>query len=259
MPLTPPEFDFDKYNPQDPWNFPGDRLVVFGINALESVRPVRTRYVLKYRFPDLRFGIFHELAQACHSLMCVGMWQRGEASEASWWHAQPEFGKAYQKRTWQNFNIGIRGIAQTGFVSALVFKLESALWQVLEALDKHAPELQMTPQDIGPVLLERLDLADFLPLMELWWTMRNALLQNGNHCPPDGSDLSLRYKGKFYTFLNNEEIRAEDWGYVDEWEFLLYLIRESLELLQAIFDHAMVQLVPQIVMRHQQTRPEPGL
>ncbi len=260
MALKRPDFDFESYNPKDPWNFPGDRLVIFAMDALEIVRPVRKYYAPRYQWPDLRFGIFHELAQSCHSVLCLALWQRGEASESNWWHGQPEFDKDYARRTLQNFNIGVRGLAQVGLVGSIVFKLEWALRQVLEAKEGLAAAEVLAGDKVGIVqrLLDDLGLEDREPLMQLWWAMQNALHQNGNYCPADGEDLTLRYQGKFYTFLNNEEVQAEDWGYLDEWEFLLFLMRETMDMLKAIFDHHDVAPIPKIVMRHQQQRPSPG-
>lgn len=255
MSYNKPAFDFGQYNPKDPWNFPGDRLVLFGIEAMEIFQPSRDWIKTRHRYPDVRFTVFHELIQLGHGAMSFGIFLRDEGSRREWWSSRPEFTKEYSRRMVQSFGMGLRSQFQLGFFHGVVHQVEAFFRQVATAL---APNEMRTQEEAGMVVgkwvLEQVDKASYGDLLDILAVVRDSLHFNGKHCPPDRKDRLIEYKGVDYAFLNNEDIEADRWGYLDEWDFILFLLGEIRMLLHDVIEAEAVQECPLILARYLEDR-----
>lgn len=255
MSYNKPDFDFSSYNPKDPWGFPAERQVLFGIEAMEVFQPSRNKYRLYYKYPDVRFTMFHNLIQLCHGAMSIGIFLRDESSRIEWWNTRPEFTKEYSPRMAQNFSMGLRGQYQKGFFNGIVHQIEYAIRQIATALDPEEMWVQGASfRKVWQHMLPETGATAYADLLRLLLVARDCMNFNGKHCPPTRKDLTISYKGIEYVFLNNEEIKVEDWGYLDEWDFLLFLLHESNQMLNLIIDSESVVACPLIMSRYMEER-----
>lgn len=219
---------------------------------MEMFRVSRLKYAPRHQYPDVRFAVFHELIQLGHGMMSLGIWQRGEGKELDWWNAQPEFKKAYSKRMVQSFNMGLRGLLQSGFVHGVAHQVESSMRQCLIYLEPEAEENLLGFRKVWKRLFEMLGLEAWEPLLKMWLVMREGVHHNGKFCPVSRRDLSLDFKGKTYNFRNNVEVEPRDWGYLDDYDFILFLLFETDRMFNAIFDKEEVKEIKRILVRHQE-------
>lgn len=256
MSFNKPDFDFTSYNPKDPWNFPADRMVIFGIEAMEIFRNSRVKYAPRHQYPDVRFAVFHELIQLCHGTMSVGIWLRGEGGNRQWWNQQPEFNKEYSKRMVQSFNMGLRGLQQTGFLHGIGHQIESSLRQCLVYLDPTAEENLLGYRKVWKRLFGALEMEMWEPLLKLWLVMRESVHHSGKFCPASRKDLAIEFKGKTYNFYNNKEIEPEEWGFFDDYDFFLFLLFETDRMFNTLFDKPELRSIRRILLRHQEPPKE---
>ncbi|MEM7036212.1 MAG: hypothetical protein AAF570_04460 [Bacteroidota bacterium] len=245
-----PEFDFSSYNPRDPWNVPPQRLVHFAFSAMKILKPSRSKWLRIKPYPDIRSVAFHELHAECHSLGVQSMLMRENARSLEWWNAQPELSGRLDKQAMLANNIALRGMLRYGFVQMLSRELEAVFRQVLRNLDPEARENKGAGfRKVWKALLAQTGLEHYEPVIQLLLVIRDSTLHNGKFCPVNRKNLRIRYKDKTCTFLNNAEVDVQEWGFVDMWDFILFLVKEMNQLLNELFESPFVALIHHIRAR----------
>lgn len=246
-----PEFDFSTYNGKDPWNFPPQRLVRFAFEAREIFVPSRNKWVRQRPFPDVRFVVFHELIANCYALGTYAMLVRDRWQEDDWWQGQPELPAQMERSTIQATRMNIRALMQFGFFHGVAKHLDSSFRQVLRSLDPEARENGSVGfSKVWRRLLEQTGLEDYEGLIKLIQLLRDALSSGGKFCPINRKDLTIVYRDKEYLFTNNEDLDAVAWGFIDLWDFMLFLLRDVDHLLNLLFESPFVAMIPHIRARH---------
>jgi|GEM_PF-6903394 len=239
-----PDFDFSKYKAYDPWNFPPDRMIVFAIEAINLFGESRGKYISRrHMHPDLRFTFFFDAISLCHSTMTMAQLLRDTGRNLEWWNSQPEFKKSYRERTVQSFASNLRGVSMSALLNGILRLIESSMRQILWHLDPQAPENQQGFRPVWKYLLNELDTLKYEPVIKLLLILRDAAINGGRFCPSLRQDLTLRFQRKDLHFVNNEEIDVTKMGYLDDWAFMLELLKETNALFNDFFDHPSVMEV----------------
>lgn len=246
-----PEFDFSSYNSKDPWQFPPQRLVRFALEAREVFSASRNKWLRIKPYPDARYMIFHELGSDCFALGSVAMMLRERATDIEWWNSQAETPASLKKTAVMANHMAMRGMLQFGFFHGVARQLDHIFRQVLRNLDPEARENGPVPfSQVRKVLFQQTSLEKYSGLLTLILLIRDSMTHNGRFCPITRKDLSLDYGGKTYIFKNNEEVEVEEWGFIDTWDFLLYLLKETDKMLNELFESPFVALIPYIQARY---------
>ena len=83
-------------------------------------------------------------------------------------------------------------------------------------------------------------------LMDLLLSVRNCFQNNKKFCPSNGKSATLHYQGKEFRFENKVEIKPKDWGFVDDWELILFFLRQIDRLLDELFESNLVASIPSL-------------
>jgi hypothetical protein len=77
-------------------------------------------------------------------------------------------------------------------------------------------------------------------LLHLLLIYRDSLSQHGRFCPVDGQDLHLRHAGRSFSFQAHHELDLQANGFIDHWDFFLFLLRELVGTLEQVFESVAV-------------------
>ncbi len=229
-----PDFDFSQYNPKDEWNFPAQRLVRFAAEAYHIVLEPRNFWNKRHLHPDFRSVYWSELCGQAHALLVNAMHLRSHGNDLSWWEVQPEFSHTFDKRLIANNNKTIRQLMQLGFVQHVVRQMDLLLRELLNTLSANPIK---TKYPLGSVFLSLLGLTESkgeASLLTLWQIYRDSLSQEGRFCPVNGKDLQLTLGDRKFSFAAQHPIQWDSFGFLDEWEFCLFMLREMLEMVGSL-------------------------
>lgn len=211
----------------------------------------RDKWIRIKPYPDARFLIFHQLAGDSYALGTFAMMLRERATDVEWWNAQPETTGNLDKMAIRANHTSMRALLQFGFFHGVAKHLDHIFRQVLRNLDPEARENGAVAfTRVRRTLFAQTGLEAYEGLITLILLIRDSMAHNGRFCPISRKDLKLNYDGRRYAFKNNEEIEAQEWGFVDTWDFLLYLLRETDQLLNELFQSPFVALIPYIQARY---------
>ena len=248
-----PDFDFNKYNPADPWNFPPQRLEHFAASAMEIFEYSQSKWAVLRRYPDLRFVIFHEMQRQAHGLSVFARLMSGQGSDLDWWEVNGTLSPSAAKRAIQANHSTMRGILQFGYFQGVMKGLEQCIRQVLRSLltdDHQRKEWEHAGlQKSWRYLLNELGLARYRHLLPLMQAIRDSLSHGGKFCPHNRKDFALEYEGKRFEFQNGEDVDAGGMGFIDSWDLILYLLQETDSALNAIFQSNKVDEIRLIYYR----------
>jgi hypothetical protein len=239
-----PDFDFSQYNPQDEWNFPGQRLVRYAAEAYHIVLEPRNFWLKRHPHPDFRTVFWAELCGQAHAMLVLAMQLRSHGNDLSWWEVQPEFSHTFDKRLIASNNMTIRQLMQLGFVQHVVRQIDLLLRKLLNTLTENPIK---TKFPLGSVFLSLLGLTESkgeASLLTLWQIYRDSLSQEGRFCPVNGNDLQLTFGGRQFSFPAQRRIEWDSLGFLDHWEFSLYLLRELAKQINRLFESKLVAEIP---------------
>jgi hypothetical protein len=249
MAIEIPDFDFASYNPRDVWRFPPQRLVRFAAEAYTRASASRGRVAQRHLHPDQRFVIFHELSGLAHALLLGAMHLRSHGNDEVWWDLQPEFGHLVDARTMASNNMAVRQLLQLGYVQGGLRQLDTAIRQYAAALglnlEMHGP-LQRTYKGV----LAACESTEYAPLLKLLQIFRDGISQLHRFCPADGLDLRIKYLGRDFHFQASKEIMYNELGFIDDWDFLNFLMAESDSMLHRLHDSIALSTLPFIATRY---------
>lgn len=242
-----PEFDFSKYNPADPWSFPPQRLVHFAFEASNVFRASRDKWLRIKPYPDLRYVVFHELNSLGHTFKVFSLLIRENSTDADWWREQKELGGHYDKMLVKSVNSSMRDFLQYGIFHFAVRQTEDAIRQIHRYLVKvFGDKPKSGIREVYIYLFNRTDLSKYIKLMDLLMATRTCFQNNKKFCPSNGKGVTLEYGGKSFSFENKVEIKPQDWGFIDDWDFILFLFREIDKMLDQLFDSNFVASIPSL-------------
>lgn len=246
-----PEFDFSTYDPKDEWNFPQQRLVRFAADAYSLASSARKHWSRQYIYPDLRFVIWHTFSGQSHSLMVAAMHLRSHGQDPTWWEVQPEFSFQVDSRLMASNNANVRQLLQMGFVQNYMRQLDLAMRQIAQSLGLwKADEVARPLALVWKTVLKECGLKRYAALLSLWLIFRDSTAQLGRFCPLDYKDFRVRYAGREFAFFSDKEIDPQALGFIDHWDFLLFLIQECHQMLHEIFDSVNVRAIAIILPRY---------
>lgn len=244
-------FDFADFNPKDPWSFPPERLIHFAESAGSVFKASRNKWVRTRPHPDARFVVFHELHHATFNLMIHAHLIREKGLDQEWWNSLPQFPGKFDEYQVRFNHIGLRENLRYAFMNTLARQIEMAFRQVFHVLAQDAPEDGANAfKKVYRALLKRTDLQEYDALLQLIFVVRDSLPYSGKFCPANRKNLTLAYKGKTFTFQNEESIEPQDFGFIDLWEFILYLVRQTDRMLNEVFEAPLVAILPFVKTRH---------
>lgn len=251
MAASHPDFDFSTYNGRDPWLFPPQRLTRFAFDAMQVLRPYRTRWAMERPHPDVRFTVFHEIYSEIHAVGVMSMLMRQDILRPEWWEAQPEIGKKLPKEVILANHITARDFLAAGLVQSILRHLDQAFRQLLRDLDPEARENKgQGARRIWKQLLRLTGQRERESVLLMLVILRDSSGTGGKFCPSNQKDLVLKYKGKHYTFGNEQLVEGHLFGFLDSWDMLLFLVKELAAMLQAIFESPHVAAIPLIKTRY---------
>jgi hypothetical protein len=249
MAIEIPEFDFATYNPRDVWRFPPQRLVRFAAEVYGVASSSRTRVAGRHLHPDQRFVIFHELSGLAHALLLGAMHLRSHGSDEAWWDLQPEFSHTVDARTMASNNMAMRQLLQLGYMQGVLRQLDMAMRQYAKALGLRL-ELNAPLRQVWKGVTAACDAREYTPLLKLLQIFRDGISQLHRFCPADEQDLRIAYQGKDFHFQAQKEILVSNLGFIDDWDFLKYLIVESDAMLHKLHDSVALSTIPMIETRY---------
>jgi hypothetical protein len=235
MAIHIPDFDFEAFDPRDVWSYPAQRIVHFATEVYNLGAASRSHTLMRFPHPDQRFVIFHEMSGLAHGLMLGAMHLRSHGTDIAWWELQPELSHAVDARLMASNNMALRQLLQLGYVQGLLRQLDMAMRQYAGALQGMAGEGARKPlHHIWRQVLETCALPKHIPLLSLLQLHRDSLSQLGKFCPDDRKDLVTRYQGRTFSFIAGAVIDHVALGYIDDWDFLRFLLFASDEMLHEI-------------------------
>lgn len=249
MAYNSPEFDFNDYNPKDPWRFPPNRMVIFAIDSMALFQKSRSRIVTRHIHPDVRFTVFHEAIQICHPVMSLGLLLRDTGQKVEWWHQQPEFKKDYSERIVQTFNMNLRGSGMSALVNGFLGLIEATLRQMLWHLDPKAPENTKGFRPVWKYMLGEFEGLRYEPVIKLLLILRDAGIYGGKFCSHLRQDLVIRFQQKDLLFENNQEFDVTKYGFLDDWTFLFELLKEVNDMFNHLIDNPQIMAVHRMPAR----------
>lgn len=243
--------DFSDYNPRDPWYFPPERLVWFAQSAAGIFKASRNKWIRLRPHPDARYVVFHELHHTAFSLTIFACLIQEKGLDKAWWNQLEPFGGTFDDHSIRFNNIGLREMLRYGLVGTMARQVEMIFRQVLHYLDPEAPQNEARSfRKVYEELLRQTGLENYHALLQLLLVIRDSLHHNAKFCPPNRNNLKIQYAGKTYSFQNETEIDPQTFGFLDDWEFLLFLVEETDRMLNEVFESPFVATLPYIKTRH---------
>lgn len=235
MAILIPSFDFDNYNPRDPWQFPAQRIVRFAAEMYALASQSRTQCAQVYRHPDQRFVIFHALSGLSHSLLLGAMHMRSHGSDEAWWELQPEFTHAHNAQLMASGNMALREMLQLGYVQGVLRQADMAMRQYAAALQPLGEQPQRVASQVHwQFVLGQCEALPYLPLLRLFQIYRDSLSQMARFCAADGKALQVRYGTRTFRLEANAAIDYDALGFIDDWDFLKFLMTELDQMLHTL-------------------------
>jgi hypothetical protein len=247
-----PQFDFNDYNPKDPWHVPPQRIVHFAFSAMEIASTSRRFWALRYKYPDLRFTIFHCLSGYAYALGGWAMLLRDKGHSVEWWQAQPEFNHTFSSTLVNSNVMGMRQLMELGYFQNVVREIDLDFRQIGAALwpDAQTQHKAMPLNRLWRQILEACDVQRFQSMLPLFQILRDSVSNNGKFCPTDFEDLTLNYGSRSFHFAANKEIDYAGMGFIDQWDMALFLLGELDSLLNQLFKSPKLTAISLIKMRH---------
>lgn len=233
MGIRIPDFDFGSYDPHNPWAFPAQRLVRFAAEAYEMAAHSRAAWTKVHPHPDLRSVVFHELAALAHGLLLGAMHLRSHGEDADWWQAQHEIDHRVTGQLMRSNNQNLRNLLQLGYLEGVLRQLTLAVRQYGTAVAGAGAEVSSLRQ-AWRGLLAATSLEEYKPLLSLLQLQRDVIGQHGRYLSGEGSPLAITFRGRRILLQAGQEMRYQDWGFVDDWDFILFLVVQCDGLLDAL-------------------------
>lgn len=250
MAILIPDFDFDAYDPRDTWNFPAQRVVRFAAEVYHIASEARQQYARLYPHPDQRFVVFHELSGLAHALLLGAMQMRSHGTDETWWQSQAEITHSVDTRLMASNNMALRQMLHLGYAQGVMRQLDMAMRQYAVALTGEAAATQWSLHRVWARVVADCSCIGYAPLLPLLQLHRDSLSQLGRFCPADGKPLNMSYKNRRMHFLPQTEITHTALGFIDEWDFMRFLVVEAVAMLHEIHRDSAMTAIPMIATRY---------
>ena len=89
-------------------------------------------------------------------------------------------------------------------------------------------------KSIYEVLLKKLDLKQYIPLLDLFRCIRNTIHNNGVFIPPSNKDECIKYKGKKYDFYVGKPQEHSSWN------DLLFILDETILMMEDVLKTSII-------------------
>lgn len=250
MAIRIPDFDFETYDPQDHWNFPAQRHVRFAAETYHLLDAARRDAAKRHQLPDLRFSVWHELSGHAHALLLGAMLLRDRQDDLDWWNSQPEFDHVVNKRVASQNQSALRTMLDLGFVQDTMRSLDVTLRTIGTALSIEKEDEKAPLGKLTGAILAAAELREFQPILPMIQIYRDSLSQRGRFCPKQQQDLHFRFQDHRLRFLAGKEIDHRENGFLDQWDFLGFLLRAVTEMLSKLFASTLVNGIPHLRAAH---------
>ncbi len=134
---------------------------------------------------------------------------------------------------------GYEMFIKMGFIQIYFSAIESSLRIYLRTIDPNVCNNSRGEyKKIYDNLLNRLNLQEFVPLLDLFRNIRNTIHNNGIFLPPNNEDVVVEYKGKKYHFKVGQVQMNTSWSDI------LFLVTETIEMIRCILINPIIKNLP---------------
>jgi hypothetical protein len=236
--------------------------VRFAAEVYQVASASRAATARRHVHPDQRFVIFHEMSGLAHALLLGAMHLRSHGSDPAWWDLQPELTHQVDGLTMASNNMALRQVLHLGYAQGILRQMDMALRQYAAALQRKPGDYRSAVPDEGshsaktPLrkvwkeVVTACEVPEYAPLLGLLQVHRDGISQLGRFCPVDGQDLQIVYKGQRYHFYASQEIEPSNYGFVDDWDFLRFIVLECDQMLHRLHGSAPLSALTLIQTRY---------
>ncbi len=147
-------------------------------------------------------------------------------------------------------NMALRQMLHLGYAQGVMRQLDMAMRQYAVALTGEAAATQWSLHRVWARVVADCSCIGYAPLLPLLQLHRDSLSQLGRFCPADGKPLNMSYKNRRMHFLPQTEITHTALGFIDEWDFMRFLVVEAVAMLHEIHRDSAMTAIPMIATRY---------
>ena len=243
MPLYSDKF----YNAADPFSFPPKRMENYADELISIFQTSATKYQGKFGANDVRFRVFLDIRATANSVKIYSILIENYTSETTWWKERKEFTNQFDNSLVKSINFSLIEFTKFGHYHIINMHVEDTLRSIVKSLSPEACNKGTAEfKSIYSHILAELNLQTFEPLFDIFRSLRNSIHNNGTCYNKNGANNNYLYNGINFNFDHGKIITVDTWGFIDFWEFSLYIFGEINKALNEIFDSNEVSKLPQI-------------